>query len=378
MTDTIKEPGDPKPTLERVGDAAEDEDEAEQASRFNLEMDPLDQIDESEKPQNVNVLCNRWIWITGIERFVNRVDPTVAWKVSQFDSEFNYLCGKGASSIGKYLFKRRDILRRFRGPVFIPGAPELNVRNYNLWRPSPIRPKENPEKLKLWNDHLAFLYPNQADRDLVLDWLAWVLQHPSEMPKEALLLTGVFGTGKSLIARVMEQIEGENNTQRPKNSSLKGQFNTWMDKAKLVIVEELLQTGQREIAHELRDVITEPTAEVNTKFIPAYKIASYLAMIAISNEANAFPIAWKDRRWRVVESPITHEQQAAAVAKGYFRKIMPLCDTRKHPPQLDKEFIAAIAWDLLHRETPGVLNWTHGNAPRTTAKDTMIELRPRP
>jgi hypothetical protein len=340
-------------------------------ARFIRSLPLLGSYDPNERPKDFKKLAERWIWITGIERFVKRAEPAVAWRRTQFDSEFNYLTAK--QSMAGELFKLKNTLRRFEGPVFIPGAPEIVGVNYNLWRPSPIVPKEGDTSL--WNEHLAFLFPNEAARDIVLDWLAWVLQNPSEMPKEALLLTGnVFGTGKSLIARVYEQIIGEHNTQRPKNSSLKGQFNSWMDKAKLVLVEELLQTGQKDIAHELKEVITEPTAEVNTTFIPAYKIASYVAMLALSNEANAFPIAVRDRRWRVVECPVTYEQQQAAVAAGYFRRIMPLCDNRKHPPTIDKDFIAAVAWDLLRRKTDGVRHWTYGNAPTTVAKSTMIEL----
>ena len=237
---------------------------------------------------------------------------------------------------------------------------------YNLWRPSGIVPMKGDTSL--WHAHLEWLFKKEADRDIILDWMSWVQQNPTRAPGYALLLVGnTFGTGPSFIARVMEYITGKTNTQRPKNSSIRGDFNPWAALCRLAIIEELNQIGRTEVAHELRDMITEPTIEVNPKGINPYKIANYIAMMAISNEPNALPIQPGDRRWAGVETNITQEEKQVAVDSGYFKRLMPMVD----PLKPDTAALAAIAYEL---QTRVIRKFTPGDAPSSAAKLTMIEM----
>lgn len=370
------DPTAPAYTAEQLTAALADGDDIDDNTAdkpsVNLPLCALDEIDETADPKNANVLCQRWVWIVAMERFIRRLDPTVQWKASQMDSRYNFLAPK-ANSLSKALFRRQTILRRFDRPVFEPGNPETRGECYNLWRPSGIIPAQ--DDTTLWNAHIEWLIPDAEDRAKLLDWLAWVIQNPTQAPGYALLLVGaIFGTGKSFIARVMEQIIGTVNTQRPKNSSIRGDFNPWAALCRLAIIEELNQIGRTEVAHELRDMITEPTIEVNPKNINPYKIANYIALMAISNEPDALPIQPGDRRWLVIDSPVTEEQKNDAIARGHFRDIMPIVDPRK----LNVRALGAIAWELQHRKTPGVINFTPGNAPITEAKRTMISLSMTP
>jgi len=352
---------DAKARAEAEAEAAEHDD-----TDTNLPLPPLDQISDNEKPESLRELCDRWVFVTGMERFLNRLDPTTQWKAGQFDSEFNYLVK--TKSVARQLFAGKHLLRRYRRPIFRPGGAETAGKEYNLYRPSLIVPAEGDTTL--WNKHLDFLF-RPAERDLVLNWIAWVLQNPDKRPCVALLILGrVTGTGKSFLARVLEQIIGETNTQRPKNSSLKGDFNPWAALCRLAIIEELNQIGKREVTHELRDMITEPTIEVNPKGINPYKIANYIAMIGISNEPDALPIQPGDRRWQVVETHVTQEQKDKVEAEGYFAEIMPKVD-RDAPGGIDRKFCAAVAYELLQRD---VSAFTPGSAKATDAKSTMIAL----
>lgn len=346
-------------------DDTDDSDPVAEPSPNVLPLCPLDQIGEM-RPKDVNVLCQRWVWVTNMKRFIRRTNPAQQWDGAQFDSEFNYM-SKRSQSISKDLFKRRTLLRRFGRPVFEPGGPEYRGNEtYNLWRPSGIHPVKGDTTA--WNEHLLWLIPDDTDRNLLLDWLAWIVQNPTRTPGYALLLIGlIFGTGKSFVARVMEQIVGPTNTQRPKNSSIRGDFNPWAALCRLAIIEELNQIGRQEVAHELRDMITEPTIEVNPKGINPYKIANRICMMAISNLPDALPVQLGDRRWLVIETPITQEQKDKAEREGHFRRIMPMVD----PDKPDTAALAHIAYELLHRK---VANFTPGNAPITAAKATMIEL----
>ena len=376
----------------------------ESASSTNKPMAPLDTIDESVKPDQkvhgdnvLNVLCNRWVWVIGIKRFINRLNPTVNWEGAQFDSAYNYLCPKGASSISRYLFKKKDILRRFDTIAFRPGRVECvgttdktllpleNPAEYNVWRPSSVTPK--PGNTSLWTAHLEYLFPDANDRNAVLNWMAWVIQNPSRKPNHALLIVGrETGTGKSWIARVMEQIIGENNTQRPKNSSMGGDFNSWLKDCRLCLLEEVMQVGRRENINAMRDLITETSVEVNMKGVPAFKIPNYAAMFGVTNHTDALPVDDKDRRWFIIET--LAKTKAPDEEAAYYAPLLAAVPDEPGMPARDPNMVPAIYYELLTRDIaafPLTTKDRDGNevkviynglsrAPWSVAKETMIEL----
>jgi hypothetical protein len=316
----------------------------------------------SDKPAKIDVdwVCANWVWVVGIERFILRTNTEKVWNRKQFDSQYNYLTR--ASSISGELFKAKDRIRRYHTVRYQPGADETVANAYNLWRPSAIKPAKG--NTSLWDALFELLFPNERDRDAVLNWLAWVYQNPGKKPHQALLIVGKqTGTGKSLIARIMEQLIGPANTQRPKNSSLKGDFNGWAAQCKLCIIEELMQIGRREVANELRDLITEPTCEINIKNVPAFKIDSYMAMMAISNHDDALPVEVTDRRWLIIET------MATAAAPEFYER---LCNATINYGVINEAGLAAVAYQLAHRDLKGYK--PVGSAMMTEAKAEMIDL----
>jgi hypothetical protein len=313
-----------------------------------------DEIKQINTLYKIDDLVRDWVWVTGQKRFVRKRDGKM-WDVQQFDSHFNYLTK--AASVSKALFKLRDKIDRFDSIVFRPGQAEKLNDLYNSWRQSPVEPKQGDTAL--WQEHIKYLFPDQTDRDHLLNWLAWVYQNQSLKPNHALLIVGeTMGTGKSLVARIFSKLVGEANTKRPKNSSLKGDFNGWALQCKLAIIEELMQIGRREVANELRDIITESTIEVNIKNVPAFETENYMAMFAISNHPDALPLDDGDRRWLVLG---THAKKHP-LAQEYYSALFGLLH--------DPDALGAIAYELQTRNlgTYSAL----GNAAITNAKRTMI------
>ena len=330
-----------------------------------LAMPALDKLLRTP-PRSIEQVCQRWIWVTAIKRFIDRTDCEL-WDKEQFDSQFNPFLGNSrANSISKELFREGQLLRKFKKAAFIPGRPEFVGNVYNTWRPSPVVPIKGDTSV--WDAHLTYLFPNERDRNLLLDWLAWVYQNPSKRPLYALLIVGKqTGTGKSFVARVMEQLVGPENTRRPKNSSLKGQFNSWVWKSRLILIEELHAIGKREVANELRDVITEARLEINIKHVPQFTADLHIAVMSISNHPDALPIDKTDRRWLIVNSPVTAEQKRKAYDDGHFDRFIPLIDENG----VDLRGLGHIAYQLSKRD---VRHFRPGDAPMTAGKQEMIEL----
>lgn len=332
--------------------------------RARLLRNPVETLDETQPVTGFNDICRRWVWITGIERFVNRVDPTVQWKQSQFDSEYNRWLKEGPSA-SKYLFKEEQArIQRFRYLAFRPGSVEFTNSEYNVWRPGPIQPAFG--NTDLWNEHVNNLFQDENDRDAVLNWMAWIVQNQTKKPNHALLIVGrKTGTGKSFVARVMEQIVGERNTQRPKNSSMGGDFNSWIKDCRLCIIEEVMQVNRRENVNSLRDLITEPTVEVNIKGIPAFKIPNYVCMMGVSNHPDALPLDENDRRWLVVET------FAEPKNKAYYSRLFEALPGEFGEPPINPDLVPAIYDELMNRDLKGYSGFDRPL--ETKAKTNMIE-----
>ena len=315
--------------------------------------DPL--LDDSQMfgTATINDVLREWVWVAQVEKFVRLSDGTM-WTRKQFDSMFNFLAT--STSISTQLFKTRGKIKRYERLGFLPGRPLVSGTTLNTWRPSPIKPVKGDTKL--WNEHINYLFA-PALGAMVLDWMAWNLQNPSKKLLRALLIVGRnTGTGKSIIARVFEQLIGEDNTKRPKNSSLKGDFNAWAVQCKLCIIEELMMVGRREVANELRDIITEPQIEVNIKGISAFQILNFICMMAISNHPDALPIDPEDRRWLIIETVVPRNSQ-----EGYYERLVT--EVLKSP-----EALSAIYYELLHRDLSNYQ--PYDPAPVTAAKMEMI------
>ncbi len=333
------------------------------------------------EPMNIHnrdALYREWIWSIGQERFINRRMPmTRQLKTSQFDSIYNYMLPKSSGqSMAKLLFKTDTSLKRFWSVAFVPGAPHpddphmplnetLPGRLYNVYRPSLVIPKEGDTSL--WNEHINYLFQNEDERNMLLNWMAWILQNPTLKPNHALLIIGKqTGTGKSLVARILEKIVGKHNTQRPKNSSMGGDFNSWLLNCRLCIVEEVYQPGRVEKLVAMRDLITEPRCEINMKGVPAFLVDNYVCVLGVSNHNDALPLDEHDRRWLVLET--------FATPKGadYYARVFGLLGESNTPEYNDPDALSAIYYELLHRDLTGYSGYQR---PVTTeAKRQMIEL----
>jgi hypothetical protein len=323
-----------------------------------LKLPPLDKIDWKAKPNSIEEVCKRWVWVIGMERFVNRREPTQQWKTTQFDSAFNAFLGKPTGSIAKELFKEGQLMRKFHYLAFRPGAEEVRNVEYNVWRPSGIVPAAGDTTV--WNEHINYLFQNEDDANHVLNWMAWVLQNQNRKPNHALLLVGKnTGTGKSIIATIFEQLIGLKNTQRPKNSSMGGDFNSWLKDCRLCIIEEVYQVGRRENLNAMRDLITEARCEVNIKGIPAFTIENFVCVMGVSNHPDALPLDRYDRRWLVVQTFAERRE------RDYYEPLFNLARG------IDKVGLAAIYAELLARDLTGYS--ALAAAPETEARAQMIE-----
>lgn len=116
-------------------------------------------------------LLKDYVYIGQQGQFVRRADGEM-WNVDKFEKQFHSVRyfihsadprQKTPTSITSEIFDLGpNGMATFDTFCFMPGKEERYKNAFNQWRKSPIEPKEDPEALKPWNEHLAYLFPRRA------------------------------------------------------------------------------------------------------------------------------------------------------------------------------------------------------------------------
>lgn len=310
--------------------------------------------DEVEPEKSLNV-WNEWVFVADAMQFIRRADGR-KYRPDQWKALYANLYPDG--DILSAVWKSRIPVAKFERLIYLPGKPELpwgpGRLFYNIWRKSGVEARLGDVKPFL--DHMAFLFPNEADRELVLDYLALLTQKPAEKIHFALLIRGAQGTGKSWIGNLMERIIGRPNVVRPSNDEVVSRWTHWMEGAQLAIVEELMTLGRLEVANRLKPVITDPMIRIEEKNCSLYSIPNHLNFLCFTNHEDALKIEHGDRRWLVVFSPAVKQDAS------YYQRLFGY---------LANGGAAFVKHWLLQRQI--VLD-AHGVAPATSGKETMRRM----
>lgn len=329
-------------------------------------------------------VMDRWMFVMGSNIWACKdVPPPTAddlnrkmYKPAQFDNAFRYLAGSGSKSVSETLLKLRKGISRVSALVYKPGlATYLRDGNdtfFNMYRRSPIEAAfdsdnaEAVEALDFWNAHLEYLFPDQADRDLVLNWMGWLLQNLALKPKFALVLQGPEqGTGKTFLALMLEAILDPYNVSRVSQKVLASGFNRYATNAKLLIIEELRAVDRAEVKNTLHELISEDRISINDKNEKLVDLVTCFGVIAMTNVDAAVALENSDRRYAVVKTDAIPKDRPGV--KGYD----PTYYRRLYAMLKSPVAVAAIAYSLVNREL-GVYDG-QGKAPMTAAKAAMIE-----
>lgn len=319
--------------------------------------DALDDFpdDLDAEPDRSRSVWDDWVFVADAMQFVRREDGK-KYRTDQWKALYAGLNPDG--EVLNAIWKGRVPMRKFESLVYLPETGEFpdgeSGNRYNIWRKAGVEAKAGDVTPFLV--HMAYLFPDEKDRDHVLDYLALLVQRPADKIHFALLIRGAQGTGKSWIGRLMEKIVGSRNTVRPSNEEVVSHWTAWMEGAQLAVIEELMTLGRKEVANRLKPAITDPTIRIEEKNCSLYSIPNCLNFISFTNHEDALPIEHGDRRWLVVFSPARPRDGA------YYQGLFEF---------LDGDGASYVKHWLLKRKV--ALN-PHGVAPFTAGKEAMRRL----
>ena len=314
-----------------------------------------------------------YVYAADVKRFIHLGSAGMIEKEALADYHAAALNG---ASFAQALLKREDF-RKFRRTTYRPGRPPFTAEQaggmllpaVNLWRPGPVSvgAQPDPEAIGPWLDHLAWLFPAEDERALVLDFLTHLVQRRGEKINWALVLVAQHqGTGRDTLMAPIVAILGETNVKIITGASLSSDFNGYVQ-AELVYLSELeaAQEILRKIYAKLKEQIVAPpnVIEINEKNIPQRQIPKVANHVIVSNSRLPLTLEHSDRRFAIFETRRTEDEIRARRDVGSYRELHRLY---AQPRWLENFH----AW-LMARPISETFD-ARGNAPDTAAKRDLI------
>lgn len=263
-------------------------------------------------PEPVDELTKRFVWVNSFKKLFDLETREMldALQFSVLNSHVGDPTSRTSSAWAKIL--RNDKLERADSVTYLPGGPQIVLdrgqRKLNTWLPSALSPQlAEDDDVRIWLDHLAYMYPDAYQRGILLDWLAFLLQSPGDKPSFQLLMgSKKEGIGKDVFLLPVLSALGQHNTRIVTATQICSNWTDWYEGVRLIVVEEMEHFGRRETANSLKPYWTTPPTMVPIakKFQPVYEVPNLGAMLFFTNNENALPLPLGDRRCFVMWSDV--------------------------------------------------------------------------
>lgn len=157
------------------------------------------------------------------------------------------------------------------GLAFLPALPygaivetEGRSRANTFWPAGVRRTRGDPTPFL---QHIARLYPNPADQQVLIYYAAHCVQHPGHKAQWWPLLVGPEGNGKSFYSRCLSYAVGRRYCHWPAASNLGNQFNGWLYGRLLYLIEDVQIGDKQDLWEKLKPIITGEELEIENKGI---------------------------------------------------------------------------------------------------------------
>ena len=243
------------------------------------------------------------------------------------------------------------------GVVFDPSGRHARPDALNLWQGFTVEPR--PGSWVKMQDHiLKILCAGNRDHfDWLMGWMARLVGRPAEQGEVAVVLKGVEGAGKGILARALLHILAQHGLTISNSKHLTGNFNGHLRDLVFLFADEAFFAGDRAHVGVLKALITEPFLTVEAKHQNAIQMPNFIHLMMASNERWVVPAGLEARRFFVLE--VSSER---VDDHTYFAAIQN---------ELDNGGYEAMLHDLLYYDLSG---FNHRAAPKTAGLDEQKKL----
>lgn len=182
--------------------------------------------------------------------------------------------------------------------LFPEGAP---AGYYNTWGGFSVVPKEGDCSKFLNHIEVVICNNDELHYNWVLDWLADLIQNPSDPKGTALVLKGDEGTGKGTLANTMGSLFAGHYLHLIDDAHLTSNFNAFLMDAVIVFADEITWGGNRKTSGKLKGLVTERFLVCERKGVDAQSFRNMIHLIVASNSDWVIPAGTNSRRWFITE-----------------------------------------------------------------------------
>jgi hypothetical protein len=174
------------------------------------------------------------------------------------------------------------------------------VACFNLYRPATIK-LGDANKAGPWLDHVRKVYPNEAEANHIVKWLASRVQHPDVKLNHALVLGGKQGIGKDTILEPAKQAVGPWNFTEVSPIQVLGRFNSFLRSVILRVSEarDMGEVNRYQLYEHMKVVTAAPpdVLRVDEKHMREHSILNLTGVLfTTNNKVTGLYLPEDDRR----------------------------------------------------------------------------------
>ena len=148
-------------------------------------------------------------------------------------------------------------------------------------------------------DLIARMLPDQRDRDILMAYMAALIQFPGIKFNWAPLVQGTKGNGKTTLCDILAYCIGHRFTAIPDPEDVSSKFNIWLLNKALVIIDEAYVADRRDMENVLKRMITGKRIGIQGKGADQFTGDNRANFFLNSNYKNAVRLDYNERRYAV-------------------------------------------------------------------------------
>jgi hypothetical protein len=225
--------------------------------------------------------------------------------------------------------------RQYKGMIFDPEREHDGW--LNLWKGWAVEPAPGDWSLLRQLILEVLVDGDEAHFEWVLDWIAYMFQHPGRVAEVAVAFRGAKGTGKGTLGRALARLAGAQGLHISSPGHLTGRFNSHLQNCICLFADEAFWAGDKAGESVLKQLVTEPTLTYEGKGRDAVSGRNHVHIVMASNADWVVPAGLDgERRFAVFE---VNERRRND--RDFFRRLNR---------QLEDGGLAALLHDMLSRD----------------------------
>lgn len=209
----------------------------------------------------------------------------------------------------------------------------------SLFNPAPIKPfAELPQAIKEILNIIATESDNSINQDkinYILDWLAYIIQHPESRNSTALQISTLQGIGKNILSNAICAYIGEEFSLANTNiNNIIGTYNGNVAEKLFIVVNEVDTT--KKDSDRLKSVITDNEVDVNVKYGAQYITKNTASYLFFTNHLDTNTISNGDRRFTFIKS------YGLPKPKSFYKSICVPGSDSMLLPEIQQQFIGYL------------------------------------